>query len=127
MKQVIFNVRFRMEQENPSILIAEYDNVGKKTITQLRFPIDAIRHISGSSNIIFMNDTAETIGDSIINANQGRGMIFDPENKFLYKQVRGVELDEGEMNFIRFLGLTEANDMVCIACEKFEKEVVKNA
>lgn len=127
MKQVIFNVRFRMEQENPSILIAEYDNVGKKTITQLRFPIDAIRRISGSSNIIFMNDTAETIGDSIINANQGRGMIFDPENKFLYKQVRGVELDEGEMNFIRFLGLTGANDMVCIACEKFEKEVVKNA
>lgn len=127
MKQVIFNVRFRMEQENPSILIAEYDNVGKKTITQLRFPIDAIRRISGSSNIIFMNDTAETIGDSIINANQGRGMIFDPENKFLYMQVRGVELDEGEMNFIRFLGLTEANDMVCIACEKFEKEVVKNA
>lgn len=127
MKQVIFNVRFRMEQENPNILIAEYDNVGKKTITRLRFPIDAIRRISGSSNIIFMNDTAETVGDSIINANHGRGMIFDPENKFLYMQVRGVELDEGEMNFIRFLGLTEANDMVCIACEKFEKEVVKNA
>jgi len=127
MKQVIFNVRFRMEQENPNILIAEYDNVGKKTITRLRFPIDAIRRISGSSNVIFMNDTMETIGDSIINANQGRGMIFDPENKFLYMQVRGVELDEGEMNFIRFLGLTEANDMVCIACEKFEKEVVKDA
>ncbi len=127
MKQVIFNVRFRMEQENPNILIAEYDNIGKKTITRLRFPIDAIRRISGSSNIVFMNDTAETIGDSIINANQGRGMIFDPENKFLYMQVCGVELDEGEMNFIRFRGLTEANDMVCIACEKFEKEVVKDA
>lgn len=127
MKQVIFNVRFRMEQENPNILIAEYDNVGKKIITRLRFPIDTIRRISGSSNIVFMNDTAETIGDSIINANQGRGMIFDPENKFLYMQICGVEIDEGEMNFVRFLGLTEANDMVCIACEKFEKEVVKNA
>lgn len=127
MKQVIFNVRFRMEQEYPNILIAEYDNVGKKTITRLRFPIDTIRRISGSSNIVFMNDTAETIGDSIINANQGRGMIFDPENKFLYMQICGVEIDEGEMNFVRFRGLTEANDMVCIACEKFEKEVVKDA
>ena len=127
MKQAIFNVRFRMEQENPNTLIAEYDNVGKGTITRLRFPIDAISRISGSSNVIFMGDTAATIGDSIINANQGRNMIFDPENKFLYMQVRGVELDEGEMNFIRFLGLTEANDMVCIACEKFEKEVVKDA
>ena len=127
MKQVIFNVRFRMEQEHPDVLIAEYDNVGKGTITRLRFPIDAISRISGSSNVIFMGDTAATIGDSIINANQGRNMIFDPENKFLYMQVRGVELDEGEMNFIRFLGLTEANDMVCIACEKFEKEVVKDA
>lgn len=127
MKQVVFNVRFRMQQEDPNTLIAEYDNVGKKTVTRLRFPIDAIRRISGSSDVIFMGDTAETIGDSIINANQGRNMIFDPKNKFLYMQVRGVELDEGEMNFIRFLGLTEANDMVCIACDKFEKEVVKNA
>ena len=127
MKQVIFNVRFRMEQEHPDVLIAEYDNVGKGTITRLRFPIDAISRISGSSNVIFMGDTAATIGDSIINANQGRNMIFDPENKFLYMRVCGVELDEGEMNFIRFIGLTEANDMVCIACEKFEKEVVKDA
>lgn len=127
MKQVVFNVRFRMQQEDPNTLIAEYDNVGKKTVTRLRFPIDAIRRISGSSDVIFMGDTAETIGDSIINANQGRNMIFDPRNKFLYMQVRGVELDEGEMNFIRFLGLTEANDMVCIACDKFEKEVVKDA
>lgn len=127
MKQVIFNVRFRMQQEDPNTLIAEYDNIGKKTVTRLRFPIDAIKRISGSSPVIFMNDTAGTIGDSIINANQGRGMIFDPENKFLYMQIRGVEIDEGEMNFIRFLGLTEANDMVCIACEKFEKEVVKDA
>lgn len=127
MKQVVFNVRFRMQQEDPNTLIAEYDNVGKKTVTRLRFPIDAIRRISGSSEVIFMGDTAETIGDSIINANQGRNMIFDPRNKFLYMQVRGVELDEGEMNFIRFLGLTEANDMVCIACDKFEKEVVKDA
>lgn len=127
MKQVVFNVRFRMQQEDPNTLIAEYDNVGKKTVTRLRFPIDAIRRISGSSDVIFMGDTAETIGDSIINANQGRNMIFDPRNKFLYMQVRGVELDEGEMNFIRFLGLTEANDMVCIACDKFEKEVVEDA
>lgn len=127
MKQVIFNVRFRMQQEDPNTLIAEYDNIGKKTVTRLRFPIDAIKRISGSSPVIFMNDTAGTIGDSIINANQGRGMIFDHENKFLYMQIRGVEIDEGEMNFIRFLGLTEANDMVCIACEKFEKEVVKDA
>ena len=127
MKQVIFNVRFRMEQEHPDVLIAEYDNIGKGTITRLRFPIGAINRISGSSNVIFMGDTAATIGDSIINANQGRNMIFDPENKFLYMRVCGVELDEGEMNFIRFIGLTEANDMVCIACEKFEKEVVKDA
>ena len=127
MKQAIFNVRFRMEQEDPNILIAEYDNVGKGTITRLRFPIDAIRRISGSSDVIFMGDTAATIGDSIINANQGRNMIFDPQNKFLYMRVCDVELDEGEMNFVRFIGLTEANDMVCIACEKFEKEVVKGA
>lgn len=127
MKQVIFNVRFRMQQEDPNTLIAEYDNIGKKTVTRLRFPIDAIRRISGSFDVIFMGDTAETIGDSIINANQGLGMIFDPRNKFLYMQVRDVELDEGEMNFIRFLGLTGDNDMVCIACNKFEKEVVKDA
>lgn len=127
MKQVVFNVRFRMEPENPDTLIAEYDNVGKGTVARLRFPIDAVRRISGSSKVIFMNDTAATIGDSIVNANQGRGMLFDPENKFLYMQVRDVELDEGELNFICFIGLTEANDMVCIACEKFEKEVVKDA
>ena len=127
MKQVVFNVRFRMQQEDPNTLIAEYDNVGKKTVTRLRFPIDAIRRIGGSSDIIFMDDTAETIGDSIINANKGRNMIFDPRNKFLYMQVRGVEFDEGEMNFIRFLGLTEANDIVYIACDKFEKEVAKDA
>lgn len=126
MKQVIFNVRFRMNQDDPNTLIAEYDNVGKHTVTRLSIPISGVKRISGCSPVIFMNDDASTIGESIIASNEGRGMFFDANNKYLYMQVCGVEIDAGTPNFIRFLGLTEANDMVCIVCESFDKEVVQN-
>lgn len=127
MRQTVFYVRFRMNQDAPDTLIAEYDNIRTKDVTRLAIPVSGIKRVSGCSPIVFMNDDASTIGESIVSANEGRGMTYDPQNKFLYMQVCGVEIEDGTPNFIRFLGLTEANDMVCIVCESFEKEVVSNA
>lgn len=126
MKQTVFFVRFRMSQDAPDALIAEYDNIRTKDVTRLTIPVSGIKRVSGCSPIVFMNDDASTIGESIVSANEGRGMTYDPTNKYLYMQVCRVEIDAGDPNFIRFLGLTEANDMVCIVCESFDKEVVQN-
>lgn len=127
MKPVVFDVRFRMEQDNPNELIVEYDRMNKNTLTRLRVALTDIRYISGCSNVIYMMDDAETLGGSLVQANQGRGMAFDPNNHALYMQVRDVEFDDTGKGFIRFLGITSADDVLCIACNKFVKEVVKDA
>lgn len=126
MKQVIFNVRFRMEQENPNELIVEYPDVNKNIGLRLRVPLGRIRYIVGGSNVVYMMDDAESLGASLVEANCGRGMAFDANNQFLYMRVRSVELQE-DGKFIRFLGLTADDDVLCIACDEFSKEVVKNA
>lgn len=126
MKQCVFNVRFRMEQSSPNELIVEYPDVNKNTGLRLRVPLGHIRYIVGGSNVVYMMDDAESLGASLVEANYGRGIAFDANNQFLYMSVRGVELQE-DGKFIRFLGLTADDDVLCIACDEFSKEVVKNA
>lgn len=116
-----FYVRFRLSGKD---LIAEHDDITSGKVVRMTF--HDIKYITGSGNIIFMNETADTSADALVRAGIYNGASFDPTNRHLYFATTQVSFNqEGPQGayFFNVVGVKQ-DEWLCVCANAVDKEVL---